>query len=130
MGWVVNSATPAALPPGMTKYPLYRKLDGLQGRSGLMRKILDGPGIRSPDCPACSEPLYTNISRQCKAIFVSLYKNIHYAEPHEFVDFHLHTSPLNIRHPHGLPFTRVAVYMFPSYHLYDDRNRLHSGNKM
>jgi len=29
----------AALPPGKTRYPLYRKLGGPQGRSGQVRKI-------------------------------------------------------------------------------------------
>ena len=30
---------PAALPPGKTRYPLYRRLGGSQGRSGEVRKI-------------------------------------------------------------------------------------------
>jgi hypothetical protein len=30
---------PAALPPGMTPYPLYRRLGRPQGRSGRVRKI-------------------------------------------------------------------------------------------
>ena len=30
---------PAALPPGKTRYTLYRRLDGPQGRSGRVRKI-------------------------------------------------------------------------------------------
>ena len=30
---------PAALPPGKTRYPLYRRLGGPQGRSGWMQKI-------------------------------------------------------------------------------------------
>ena len=30
---------PAALPPGKTRYPLYRRLGGPQGRSGRVRKI-------------------------------------------------------------------------------------------
>jgi hypothetical protein len=45
---------PAALPPGMTRYPLYRKLGGPQGRSGQVRKISPPTGIRSPDRPARS----------------------------------------------------------------------------
>jgi hypothetical protein len=36
---------PGALPPGMTRYPLYRRLGGTQGRSGLVRKILPPPGF-------------------------------------------------------------------------------------
>ena len=34
---------PAALPPGKTLYPLYRKLGGPQGRSGRVRKIRPPP---------------------------------------------------------------------------------------
>ena len=36
---------PAALPPGKTRYPLYRRLGGPQGRSGRVRKILTPPGF-------------------------------------------------------------------------------------
>ena len=48
----------AALPPGKTRYPLYRKLSGPQGRSGRVRKISPLTGIRSPDRPVRSESLY------------------------------------------------------------------------
>jgi hypothetical protein len=34
---------PAALPPGMTRYPLYRRLGGPQGQSGRVRKISPPP---------------------------------------------------------------------------------------
>ena len=37
--------TPAALPPGMTRYPLYRRLGRPQGRSGRVRKISPPPGF-------------------------------------------------------------------------------------
>ena len=36
---------PAALPPGKTRYPLYRRLAGPQGRSGRLRKISPAPGF-------------------------------------------------------------------------------------
>ena len=36
---------PAALPPGKTQYPLYRRLAGHQGRSGRVRKISPLPGF-------------------------------------------------------------------------------------
>ena len=49
---------PAALPPGKTRYPLYGRLGGPQGRSGRVRKISPTTGIRSPDRPARSESLY------------------------------------------------------------------------
>jgi hypothetical protein len=38
---------PADLPPGKTRYPLYRKLGGPQGRSGRVRKISPQPGFDS-----------------------------------------------------------------------------------
>ena len=34
---------PAALPPGKTQYPLYRRLGGTQGWSGWVRKISPPP---------------------------------------------------------------------------------------
>jgi hypothetical protein len=36
---------PAALPPGKTRYPLYRRLGGSQGRAGRLRKISPPPGF-------------------------------------------------------------------------------------
>ena len=36
---------PAALPAGKTRYPLYRRLGGPQGRSGRVRKISPPPGF-------------------------------------------------------------------------------------
>ena len=50
--------SPAALLPGKTRYPLYRRLGGPQGwaeRCGISRPPT---GIRSPDRPARSELLY------------------------------------------------------------------------
>ena len=46
------------LPPGKTRYPLYRRLGGPVGRSGRVRKCLAPTGIRSPNRPARSESLY------------------------------------------------------------------------
>ena len=36
---------PAALPPGKTRYPMYRRLGGPQGRSEWVRKISPPPGF-------------------------------------------------------------------------------------
>jgi hypothetical protein len=36
---------PAALPPEKTRYPLHRRLGGLQGRSGRVRKTSPPPGF-------------------------------------------------------------------------------------
>ena len=49
---------PAALPPAKTRYPLYRRLGGHQGRSGQVRKISHPTGIRFPDRLARNESLY------------------------------------------------------------------------
>ena len=50
---------PAALyPPGKTRYLLYRRLGGPQGRSGQVRKISPPTGIRSTDRPARSQSLH------------------------------------------------------------------------
>ena len=47
-----------SLPQGKTRYLLYRRLGGPQGRSGQMRKISPPTEIRSPDRPARSRSLY------------------------------------------------------------------------
>jgi len=62
--------TTAALPPGKTRYPLYRRLGGPQGRPGRVRKISSPTGIRSPDRPAHSESRYrlSCSGPQCKTI--------------------------------------------------------------
>ena len=39
MGVVGQRHAPAALPPGKTQYPLYRRVVGAQGRSGQVGKI-------------------------------------------------------------------------------------------
>jgi hypothetical protein len=36
---------PATLPPGKTRYALYRRLGGTQGQSGWVRKISTPPGF-------------------------------------------------------------------------------------
>jgi len=45
------------LPLGKTRYPLYRRLGGHQGRSGRAENLTP-TGIRSPDRPARSQSLY------------------------------------------------------------------------
>jgi hypothetical protein len=58
MGLSGQRYAPAALPPGMTRYPLNRNLGGPQGRSGRVLKTSPPPRFRSPDRPARSELLY------------------------------------------------------------------------
>jgi hypothetical protein len=50
--WSV-SRTGRTLPPGKTRYPLYKKLSGPQGRSGRAENLAP-TGIRSPDRPTRS----------------------------------------------------------------------------
>jgi hypothetical protein len=45
MGVSGDGHAPAALPPGKTRYPMYRRLGGPQGRSGQVRKISLPPGF-------------------------------------------------------------------------------------
>jgi len=45
MGVDGQCQAPAALPPGKTLYPLYRRLGGPQGRSGWVQKISPPPGF-------------------------------------------------------------------------------------
>ena len=50
--WLATRPGPT-LPPGKTRYPLYRRLGGPQGRSGEAENLAPN-GIRSPDRPARS----------------------------------------------------------------------------
>jgi hypothetical protein len=45
MGMGCQRHAPATLTPGMTRYPLYRRLGGPQGRSEPVRKISFQPGF-------------------------------------------------------------------------------------
>ena len=54
----VQRHAPAALPLGMTWYPMYTRLGGPHGRSGQGAENLAPTGIQFPDCPARSELLY------------------------------------------------------------------------
>jgi len=57
-GWGVSVASRPLITPRKTRYTLYRKLCGPQGRSGQVRKISPPTGIRSPNRPARSQSLY------------------------------------------------------------------------
>jgi len=47
MGWVANATLRPLYPENETRYPLYRRLGGPQGRSGRMREISLLPGFDS-----------------------------------------------------------------------------------
>jgi len=57
-GEVSVSRPDRSLPPGNTRYPLYRGLGWPQGRSGQVRKISPPTGIQPPEIPARSQSLY------------------------------------------------------------------------
>jgi hypothetical protein len=67
----------AALGPFKTRYPLYKRLGGLQGRSRRVRKISPPTGILSPDRPARNESAYT-IQNRCMIIPNVLYISLYY----------------------------------------------------
>ena len=58
MGLGGQRHAPAALPPGNTRYPLYRRLGGTPGPVWTGAENLVPTGIRSPDRTARSELLY------------------------------------------------------------------------
>ena len=76
----------STLPPGKTRYPLYRRLCGPQGRSGLVRKISPHrDSIPGPSSPQAVEETKLNLSylshslccpacRKCKG--VSLWRSL------------------------------------------------------
>ena len=68
---------PAALPPGKTRYPLYRRLGGPQGRSGRVRKISHPPEID----PRTVQPVasrYTDWAITAHCLFWDPYKTQKY----------------------------------------------------
>ena len=71
MGVGGQGHSPAALPPGKTRYPLYRKLGGPQGRSGRVRKISPPLGFD----PRTVQPVasrYTDWAIPAAIFFVSI----------------------------------------------------------
>ena len=69
----VSTLHPGRFTPGKeTRYPLHRKLDGPQGRSGRVRKISPPTGIRSSDRPARSQSLY-RLSYRARRYYVKKY---------------------------------------------------------
>ena len=57
-GGVVSIIPRPFFTPGKTRYPLYRRLGGPQGRPGQVRKISPPTGIRSPNRPSRRQSLY------------------------------------------------------------------------
>ena len=76
-GWVVSSTPRPTLPPGNTRYPLYRGLGGPQGRSG-RAKNLSPPGFDPRTVQAVAQSLYRLVR---KYIFRFLMKGPTFAVP-------------------------------------------------
>jgi len=58
-----QSHVPAALPPAKTRYPLYRRLDGPQSRSGRVRRISLPPRFDPRTAPPVASRFSTELSR-------------------------------------------------------------------
>jgi hypothetical protein len=74
-GWGVSVTPGRSLPPAKTRYPLYRRLGGPQGRSGQVRKISSPPGfdpqtvqpVASRYTDYTTRPTYVRVTiRDCK----------------------------------------------------------------
>jgi hypothetical protein len=63
----VQRHAPDALTPGMTQYPLHRRLGGTQGRSGRLRNISPPPGFD----PRNVQPVAINREHILKTSFSS-----------------------------------------------------------
>ena len=66
---------PAALPPGKTRYPLYRRLGGPQGRSGRVRKISPPRGF-DPRTVQPVASLYTTCTIPAHEAYARSYINL------------------------------------------------------
>ena len=62
------------LPPGKTRYPLYRRLGGPQGRSGLVRKISTPPGL-DPRTVQSVGSSYTNFASRPTTVISPFFKS-------------------------------------------------------
>ena len=92
MGLGGQRHTPAALPPGKTRYPLYRRLCGPRGRSGLVRKIRLPRGFDPRNVqPVASR--YTDRAIPAQASIFSQSNSVHSLLPYAF-KFHRTVAPL------------------------------------
>ena len=78
---------PAALPPGKTRYPLYKRLGGPQGRSGQVEKISPLSGFE----PRTVQPLVSRYTDRAIP-----------APKHTYIHTHAHT------HTH----THIYIYIY------------------
>ena len=63
-----------SLPPGKTRYPLYRRLGGPQGRSGQVRKISPPPGFDSRTVQSVASRFTDYVTRPTRFSNVYIFK--------------------------------------------------------
>jgi hypothetical protein len=68
-----QSYAPAALPPVKTRYPLYRRLGGPEGRTEQVRKISTPPGF-DPQTVHPVASRYTDCAITAHTVLTVLYK--------------------------------------------------------
>jgi len=66
-----------SLPPGKTRYPLHRRLSGLQDRSGHVRKIFPPPGFDPRTIQPVAQSLYRLSYRAHDIIRLPCSKQLH-----------------------------------------------------
>jgi len=62
----------AAVPPGQTRYPLYRRMGGSQDRSGSVREISPLPGFD----PRTVQPVASCYTYYAIAVHIHIYRNL------------------------------------------------------
>jgi hypothetical protein len=108
---------PAALPPGKTRYPLYRKLGGPQDRSVCVRKISPPPGFD----PRTVQPVasrYTEFSLIFKKTPCPILRNFAIYEFFSDINFNtvlssIDRSPIH-RFIKTFPNPYLYIFVFPS----------------
>jgi hypothetical protein len=110
MGVGSQCHTPAALPTGTIRYPLYRRLGGPRGQSGQVRNISPPPGF-DPQTVQPVASCYTDwaipahwaviiLSKSVVAILLTVY-TLHWWQ---------HISIVTIRHGHSTSTTHLSVH--------------------
>jgi hypothetical protein len=96
--------TPATLPPGNTRYPLYRRLGGPQGRSGRVQKISPPPGFD----PRTVQPVASRYTDWATEIYISLngpHSHL-FISPH-WLCVHFYSVSVHVQH-----FISISCYKF------------------
>jgi hypothetical protein len=94
-----NRRTPAALPSGKTRSPIYMRLGGPQGRSGRMRKISSQP-VLDPKTALPLSNLYTDWAFLAQNYYVFIYIYI------------IYTYGIICTHTHTHTHTHLYIYAY------------------